>query len=901
MGRKMFKSLIKKLRKKNDIPLFMVEPVKKGLSFILREEARHSPDEYAFDNQLFALQLIKLRMLHEQGLAEKTSDGYFVPSEVVVSLDDNFNYLFRLPKYFDGSFRLDVRGLTTQANFDVDIKVFKEYELPGAHLEGPYLQVGAITSFSLTEPQWSVLKAIELFKDKSASDRNAFDNNYLIHELKAAIKRDEGTDKALPKLKINLEHFEKLQTHNPDSISVSAEKDDEGNLILGPVFAKCSPDAITRRLANIPKSDSPSVLHVGDEVILLTPKTMRAIHQILNNRVIPKNRVKDFLKSPTAFIKDASIDFDTGFSLRVKGAERFTHKYFGEVEVKSSNWFDGIEANVRPLKSIAEKISDEDDLNELETRIRDAQAVGAETIQFKEDCYLLEGSKSFDVVNGIRASLNNDSVSDDHDDVVTNVEERVVVKIEANDEVVDYSENSTTIKNVKCDTNFSTDNLLKTPYPHQNEGIRWILSRFELGQLGQIKAGGGLLADDMGLGKTFMTLVALEEIQKRYKKHGQDKKPVLIVAPLSLIENWENEVKTTFKNCPFEDIVVLQANRDLKHYQIDGSIRETRQSISDAESMFGIRYALKVGKRYVPEQLDRPGRLVLTTYDTLREYQFSLSRIDWSFVAFDEAQFLKNPNALVTRAAKGLKSDFKLLMTGTPVENSLKDIWCLMDTALPGLLGAWQSFRSKYIQPINKVAKLVKNGTHSADDLLATKIEIGKELRTLLGDNMIRRTKEDQLSGLPKKVIFSPRPSDDEHSEELALLGQMMSGSQLESYNNIVRSVNGASKSDRAKMALVSLMRMKIASIHHELNDDNCHFENVKPLDSCKIKVLDRVLEDIKARNEKVVIFAITKKVQEFLSAYLQTKYHVPVRVVNGETKAVVDTSRGNETREFVI
>src|SRR5690554_7084796 len=95
-----------------------------------------------------------------------------------------------------------------------------------------------------------------------------------------------------------------------------------------------------------------------------------------------------------------------------------------------------------------------------------------------------------------------------------------------------------------------------------------------------------------------------------------------------------------------------------------------------------------------------PARMVLTTYQTLRDYQFSLSRIDWSMVVFDEAQNLKNPNALATRAAKGLKSDFKLLATGTPVENSLKDFWCLMDTAIPGLLGAWQDFRGRYIAPI---------------------------------------------------------------------------------------------------------------------------------------------------------------------------------------------------------
>ncbi|MFB2351132.1 SNF2-related protein, partial [Priestia megaterium] len=94
--------------------------------------------------------------------------------------------------------------------------------------------------------------------------------------------------------------------------------------------------------------------------------------------------------------------------------------------------------------------------------------------------------------------------------------------------------------------------------------------------------------------------------------------------------------------------------------------------------------------------LDMDRRLVLTTYQTLRDYQFSMCVIDWGVVVFDEAQNIKNPNTLQTRAAKGLKADFKLLATGTPVENSLGDFWCLMDTAQPGLLGSWQNLRDRW-------------------------------------------------------------------------------------------------------------------------------------------------------------------------------------------------------------
>ena len=206
---------------------------------------------------------------------------------------------------------------------------------------------------------------------------------------------------------------------------------------------------------------------------------------------------------------------------------------------------------------------------------------------------------------------------------------------------------------------------------------------------------GALLADDMGLGKTYIALVAMSEVYKLPELKNETKKPALIVAPLSLIENWIDESNKTYQDSPFRDIVVLQSNADLKKYKIKGASTETKQAVSQDSSLDseGIRYSLKVGKNFGNERLDLPERLVVTTYQTLRDYQFSLCKIDWQLVIFDEAQNIKNPNAMQTRAAKGLKANFKLLATGTPVENSLTDYWCLLDTAQPGLLGSYQEFR----------------------------------------------------------------------------------------------------------------------------------------------------------------------------------------------------------------
>ena len=203
-----------------------------------------------------------------------------------------------------------------------------------------------------------------------------------------------------------------------------------------------------------------------------------------------------------------------------------------------------------------------------------------------------------------------------------------------------------------------------------------------------------------------------------------------------------------FKTSPFRDIVILQSSAQLRQFRQEGARRESvLHHGEDLPPEGQIRYSLKIGSDFGPGRLDMPGRLILTNYDTLRDYQFSLCLVDWGCVIFDEAQEIKNPNTIKSRAAKGLKADFRLAVTGTPVENSLTDFWSLYDTVKPGLLGSFQEFRRTYVTPI----KQSQDG--EAKDKM--RLAIGKQLRQTVGPFMLRRTKEDHLSGLPCKIIHS--------------------------------------------------------------------------------------------------------------------------------------------------
>ena len=331
-------------------------------------------------------------------------------------------------------------------------------------------------------------------------------------------------------------------------------------------------------------------------------------------------------------------------------------------------------------------------------------------------------------------------------------------------------------------------------------------------------------------------------------------------------------------------MIVLQG-QGLKKYRLGGS--EIKQHLhNDVASADEIRYSLKVGNNYKQDRLDMPARLVLTTYQTLRDYQFSLCRIDWGMVIFDEAQNLKNPNTLATRAAKGLKSEFKLLATGTPVENSLKDFWCLMDTATPGLLGSWREFRETYITPILKAEE------SAADE---KKYEMGRILREKVDRFMLRRTKAEKLKGLPEKVIYSGCRSDQHYLPQLEAL---MKGVQLQSYNDVVTRIRNAT--NKQGLMLASLRDLKMISIHPQIRD--LESKNYLPDAnlSAKIGSLLSIIKEIKQRQEKVIIFAESKLVQSYLIALMMIDYGISVDVINGETAAVA-TSKNTRSRKNII
>ena len=865
-----------------------------GVDFIVPSQALDQASREYSKHPLFIYQTAALRQVHEQGLAIARPEMYSIKSEDFVEFEDDFYEIFDLPEHESFAIELKLSGNSTRSDFTVNATLVLEdgQRLTSFQIAGPLLQLGHDIFRRLERTEYAALSAINHHQNLANHEKTEFENLTLIKTLQDC--RSQG-------LAIDLAQFSRLDIIKADKIGVAATAMRDGSLMLSPTFGASLEQAeVETRLGQLAE-DGDTSLRVKNKFVLFNEASKEAVAEILTNRRIAPEQVEAFLQNPGSFINASLIDLDTGFSLRVLGAEVFEHKYFGEIESNSQDWFGLEEANSPAvgLTQVVELTHSEAVLEELAELITDAHSHNAQIIEHESRKISLEDAEDpLALIERKIEWLREQSTEEELDAENTLSSEsqfdeqpqKAVVGIESNDLELEFSGKFANQNFDPQSESFRTDNLKRLPFQHQTDGIRWLLEH--LSKSSQYESGGALLADDMGLGKTFMTLVAIGESIERQKNEGITPKPTLIVAPLSLLENWKDEVFKTFKESPFDDIVVLQADNQLNQFKIRGSRGETLQNLAEDEGSFkGIRFALKVGPDFGPARLDQPNRLVLATYQTLRDYQFSLGRIDWGIVTFDEAQNIKNPNAMQSRAAKALKADFKLLATGTPVENSLKDFWCLMDTCTPGLLGSWQEFRNSYIEPI------VAGGEDS--DI---KNSIGSALRKAVGEFMLRRTKEECLDGLPEKTIWAGvSPTADQRLDPSLLVP--MPQAQEEAYDEVLEVMRALDPVSRAFEALSALNKLRVISLHPILYKSDSKFRkpNLGDIeDSAKFQSVFRCLEAIKLNEEKAIIFAISKAAQRLIAALVTFKYGIEVSILNGDTKTQPSKSQ-DESRLGLI
>lgn len=339
-------------------------------------------------------------------------------------------------------------------------------------------------------------------------------------------------------------------------------------------------------------------------------------------------------------------------------------------------------------------------------------------------------------------------------------------------------------------------NLKATLRPYQMKGVNWLLSHYQ-------KSTGACLADDMGLGKTLQTIAIL--------LHAKEQKSTplnaLIILPASLVFNWENELT---KFAP-----------SLKFYRHTGS------------------------KRNKDHRLFLRNDIALTTYQTALNDAEILSKVDFEFIVLDEGQYIKNSSSKVFKAISQFKSKYRISLSGTPIENSLSDLWSQMEFINSGHLGSATFFKKEFIYPIEKLENEKRK----------------TQLRTLVSPFLLRRKKEEVAKDLPdlETQIF--------YSEMLPEQKKIYEEEKSKARNALLENYN-ASDFEYQGLVLRTLLKLRQLVNHPKLVSEDSEVE------SGKFKNILEQFDLIKNAGHKVLMFSsFTKYLDLFESDFLKTNH----------------------------
>ncbi len=350
--------------------------------------------------------------------------------------------------------------------------------------------------------------------------------------------------------------------------------------------------------------------------------------------------------------------------------------------------------------------------------------------------------------------------------------------------------------------------------PYQSRGVHWLNFVTGLGL-------GACLADDMGLGKTIQVLGSLLQWRKAHPKDP----PALLVLPASLVGNWVAEAA---RFSPSLRLLALHPSACSP-----GDLAAARKS---------------------PAKAFRESDIVLTTYGMLCKQDW-LGKEDWSFVILDEAQAIKNPSTRQAKAVKGLRGTRRIALTGTPVENSLGDLWSLFDFLNPGLLGTGAEF--------SRHTKKIARGEGGFGPL-----------RRLVRPYILRRLKSDKsvIADLPDKTEVRTYCPLTKHQAALYEQSVLELRDKLETVSAI----------QRRGVVLAFLMRFKQLCNHPAQWLGNGDYD---PQGSGKFQRLAGLCEEIAARQEKVLVFTQFKEMTGPLEHFLAAQFKRPGLVLHGETQ----------------
>lgn len=784
----------------------------KGIMFVVNYNGHdlHFQEWKATDDCIYYL---PLATLVDNGYAYASKEGCLLPYENIYLLDEDERILLGVPQPYDKAMRLVGTSMLNLSDFEYKVE-FLTYVPDGELIvceRGGNILVKGREKYLLNEAQYALLNRVDAFNSAPEEDKTTDYNLRCFAEIKA-LAEQAGCQLD--------SYLENENVYAPERIKIEIGRDNEG-FTVEPAVDIEENDKFQTYFDKIRKVQAqyPVQRENGERVrIVLNKEQKENLHYLKEQCGKHKSReeIQKLIEQPTEYFDPNAFDLSELYSDRVIEIGVYKPKFYPFICPYKSCWIAGATVETPQNGTTKVTINNEEELEKLKREIQSAKENKKGIVEYNNTQLDIEDAMF--LAQTAEKQLKDPSQPAKVESENGN-EARNVLIIEENAEELGFAVKERTIEKGDKYTLF-TDPFLQEGFSlkdHQKEGVAW------LQHLYKSKASGCLMADDMGLGKTLQILYFIDWHSRKYANH----KPYLIVAPITLLENWKNEYERFFMQ-PRMKINML-TSKDVTR-KFDKSIVDKMQKMD----------------------------IILTNYESLRISQLNFCAVEFDVVALDEAQKIKSPGTLVTNAAKALKCNFKIAMTGTPVENSLLDLWCIMDFCVPGLLGNAKAFAAQYQNPLKK----------EDNDIVA----LGNEVHDKLGVYFMRRLKKDAAKDLPDKIELKEKV--------------LMPPVQKEAYASVVNDYTSGIQPNM----LVTIMHLREVSEHPYLYDSTLlnHETDEIVETSARLQATIKFLDEIKKKEEKVIIFVERKETQKMLQKLCLKRYGIITKIINGDTPSIV-------------
>lgn len=417
-------------------------------------------------------------------------------------------------------------------------------------------------------------------------------------------------------------------------------------------------------------------------------------------------------------------------------------------------------------------------------------------------------------------------------------------------------------------------------FDYQKTGVQWLWELYS-------QKVGGIVGDEMGLGKTIQIIAFLAGIH--YSKKVT--KPVIVVAPATVMKQWVNEFHTWWP--PFRVSILHTSGSGM--IDLGRESREEDELMSAAPISIGkkpLTKAQKSAKRIV-DRVVQEGHILVTTYSGLQSYAELLIPTDWEYAVLDEGHKIRNPNTAITIYCKELRTANRIILSGTPMQNNLVELWSLFDFVFPMRLGTLVNFRQQFEFPIRQ------GGYANASNLqVQTAMQCAETLKETISPYLLQRFKADVASDLPKK------------SEQVLFC--KLTKVQRDTYESFLASDDLKAIMNGKRQVLYGVDILRKICNHPDLQDHK--LLSVKPsynygsgAKSGKMQVVKALLELWKEQGNKTLLFAQHRIMLDILEKFIRSIGGFNYRRMDGTTpihtrQGLVDEFNNNpSTHVFLL